>query len=212
MIVLALAVALVSGAGNTQAAPVCSNTPAAGQRIDCTESSTSSNDIDIDAEGIDIDTTTDNEPGINIKHEGTANIDINVGPDISGQQVTRSTIDTTGAFAHGIRAEHYGTGDLDIDIQSTDITTSESRSDYSYNVEVLHHGTGKIRVEVHDSTVMIGALGVYARHNGTATDDVVMIVSGSTIETQNRSDYGVYVKHDGENSDPNTPTHIDLDV
>ena len=39
-----------------------------------------------------------------------------------------------------------------------------------------------------------------------------MFVSGSTIETLNRSDYGVFVEHGGENADPNTPTHIDIDV
>ena len=194
---------------SAQTTAVCSNTPGSGERIECTESSTSSNDIDIDAEGVDIDTATDEETGIYAHHEGNANIDMDVGPGISGLQVTRSAIDTTGLSALGIRAEHDGTGDIDIDIESADITTTGS---FSYTVEARHDGIGKIRVGVHDSTIMSNGRGVYAWHTGTATGDIVMIVSGSTIETQNRNDYGVFVQHGGENSDPNTPTHINLDV
>ena len=53
-----LLLALVLGAVTVQAqTAVCSNSPGTGERIECTEDATSTSDIDIDAEGIDIDTS-----------------------------------------------------------------------------------------------------------------------------------------------------------
>ena len=57
----------------------------------------STSDIDIDAAGVDIDTTGSMEYGVHGKHEGAGLIDIDVlmGVD-ANNQVINSAIDTTG--------------------------------------------------------------------------------------------------------------------
>ena len=47
-----------------QTTAVCSNTPAPDERIECIEDATSTGDVDIDAEGVDIDTSISIRDGI----------------------------------------------------------------------------------------------------------------------------------------------------
>ena len=137
---LLLTAALSLGLGDTraQATAVCSNTPGSGERIECIEDNTSTDDINIDAQGIDIDTTALREHGIHAFHEGEGDIDIDVGPSIASQTVTRSTIDTTGSGAFGVLARHDGTGDITVEVDTSTIKTLEEKG---YGIHNWHEGT-----------------------------------------------------------------------
>ena len=76
---------------------MCSDTPGAGERIECTEDATSINDIDLTPNGIDIDTTADEEPGIYGHHEGSGRIFIYIqtGLDENDDRI-RNDFDTAG--------------------------------------------------------------------------------------------------------------------
>ena len=131
------------GADQVQAEAVCPDPPGtpidANDRIECTEDNTSTNDIEIDAVDVNIDTSPDREPGVHAKHEGAGDIDIEVQSD------TTSTIDTAGTDAHGIHGEHTGTGDVIINVQKTEITTT---GDSSHGVYATHTGDGNIDIDV----------------------------------------------------------------
>ena len=192
LLVLVLGVIPASAQTTT---PVCPDPPddplASGQRIACTEDATSTTDIDIDAEGVDIDTTADNEPGIGAMHAGDADIDVTVGVKISQEnEVTTSDIDTTGGSAHGIRGEHAGTGDIDIDVRITDITTTGVDS---HGVFGRHAGTGDIEIDILASTIDVRAggneKGIYARHDGDG--DIDILVNHMTTNA------GIFAEHFG---------------
>ena len=137
---LLLTAALSLGLGDTRAqtTAVCSSTPGSGERIECIEDGTSSDDIDIDAEGIDIDTMAAGEHGVHAFHKGSGDIDVDIGPSIAGQTVTRSTVDTTGSGAFGILARHDGTGDITVEVDTSTIETLEERG---YGIHNWHEGT-----------------------------------------------------------------------
>ena len=175
--------ALVLCAGDARAQAVCGDTPGTGNWIACEESAGSADDIDIDADGVAIGTTEDDAHGVSAKHEGTANIDINVGPDISDQH---STITTAGARADGIEARHTGTGNINI---STELTTIETNGERAYGVVSRHHGIGDIDITLTGGTIHAtgaGAHGVFSRHFGTG-DTVVTLQDGTTITTGNNN-------------------------
>ena len=130
----------VSAAQQGQTMPVCSDTPAMSERIECTEDGTSTDDIDIDAADVDIDTSGDSAPGVHAKHEGSGNVNVEVGAD---------TIDTAGNHAHGIHGEHTGAGMLTINVQKTRITTT---GDSSHGVYAEHTGDGNIDIDVVDGS------------------------------------------------------------
>ena len=75
IVVLILA---TSGADKVQAAPVCSNTPVAGDRVYCEEDTDSTSPIVIDLDGVTIDTTVDREYGAAGVHNGNGDITIDV--------------------------------------------------------------------------------------------------------------------------------------
>ena len=167
---LALCVALFLGVTMTtaQTTAVCSDTPTSSQRIECTEDSTSGNAIDIDAQGVDIDTTELDEPAIKATHAGNADIDIGVTHKIVNQAaIIHSNLDTTGNRGHGIQAKHTGDGTIDI-------TTAE-------------------QVEI--TTMGANAAGIAAEHTG-ATGDVFINATGTIIRTEGTSADGINVKTD----------------
>ena len=178
--VLALLVALVLGVttASAQTTAVCSNTPAMGQRIECTEDATSTSDIDINASGVDIDTSGSLEPGIYGFHQGTGNIDIDVSADVSGEQPVRSTIDTNSTGVYGY---HQGTGNVDITVQSTDITTTGTHS-YGIHADTDMDNVGDITITATDNTITTSGThsrGIFAQNEGpgnitiTATDNTI---------------------------------------
>ena len=153
-----------------------------GQRIACTEDATSTTDIDIDAEGVDIDTTADNEHGIGAMHQGDEDIDVTVGVKISQEhEVTTSDIDTTGASAHGIFGKHTGTGDVDINVTLGEITTTGSGS---HGISVEHTGTGDVDIDTTRPIIRAegqAARGIDADHTGTGD---IMIKSENGVDLQ----------------------------
>ena len=156
----------------------CRNTPATDERIECTEDATSTSDIDIDASGVDIDTSGSLEPGIYGFHQGTGNIDIDVSADVSGEQPVRSTIDTNSTGVYGY---HQGTGNVDITVQSTDITTTGTIS-YGIHAHTDMDNVGDITITATDNTITTSGThsrGIYAQNEGpgnitiTATDNTI---------------------------------------
>ena len=154
---LAAMLALWTADAQAQTPPTCSNTPATGERIQCEEEAASTADIDIDAAGIDIDTTEPMEHGVHGKHEGEGLVDINVlvGLD-ANNQVILSAIDTMDEFAHGIYGQHTGTGNIDIYANFPDITTA---SQGARGVSAFHEGDGNI--DIYNTNGSIETTGTY---------------------------------------------------
>ncbi len=237
-LLLTAVLSLVLGSAWAQTTAVCSNTPGSGERIECIEDATSTSDIDLDLEGIDIDTTVDDEHGIFAQHQGDGDIDIDVDPSINGGVVTRSDIDVDGNGTRGIYALHEGNGNIDIDVESTDITTSGSQNSYGIwadfddsvagtagdifirvedvtittedrtdGIQARHDAEGQVRIEVESATITTmttvtsGGRGINAWTEGTATGDMVITVSDSTIETDGRAAHGVFGDHGAENKE-----------
>ncbi|MCY3803962.1 MAG: hypothetical protein OXG06_06125, partial [Gammaproteobacteria bacterium] len=130
---LVFALLLTLGAGAAQAAPVTAECPTttthtAGNRVECTEDNTSTDDISLDLDGVAISTEDANEDGIKATHAGgtsTTSADITI--DVTGTS-TNKTISTTGAESEGIHGRHTGTGDITINIEgkTTGMTTTPS--------------------------------------------------------------------------------------
>ncbi|MYA87294.1 MAG: hypothetical protein F4X97_02360 [Boseongicola sp. SB0662_bin_57] len=197
-----LACGLVAHAGDATAqTAVCSDAPAAGERVECTEDSTSTDDIDILLEGVDIDVaaTAINTHAVSARHDGSGDIDIDVtgGVDESGQAV-RSAIDTSGVpQAYAVHGWHNGAGAVDIAVSGTTIRTT-GRTGQA--VHGLHHGTGRILLDVSDTDIRTTAKdgsGIYARHYSTDTEEgananVSIEASSSKIVTEGQSAYGIW--------------------
>ena len=185
--VLALPLALYTlvwgGDHGVAQTPMCPP-PTSSQRIECTKDATTNNiDIDIDAEGVDIDTTAADKPGIKATHGGTGNIFIDVLAGVSDGEIVRNTIDTTGSYSHGVYGQHQGTGNIDILASHTDLTMTNPGA---HGVYGQHQGTGNIDVNVNNARITnmwetasdtvytttptefspIIPIGVYARHQG----------------------------------------------
>ena len=190
---MVLAAVLTLGAGNAlaQQTAVCSDTPGEGERIECTEPSTSSTDISLFPRGVDIDTTDFQGYGVGGLHEGTGDITIHVGLRIvqeDGETTSIfSDITTTGEHGSGVYGRHTGTGDITIDVKYTDIST-----------------TGELGYGVH------GFLG----HTGLETDDPPLATGNIdidvgpfvTIELEGPSVHGVFARHSGGEG------RVDVDV
>ena len=193
--------------GNAQAAPVCSNTPSAGQNVVCLTTDTSSTaDIDIDLDGVAISTTNASDRGVRAEHAGgTTATPADIMIDVTGT-ATKNTISTEGSQAEGILGKHTGTGDVDIDVTGVGISTGGWQARGVYGE---HTGTGDIAIDIRGrttgttgrtiSTNGIEADGVYGKHTGTG--DVDIDVRNIAIEiaggTGNKA-LGVYVEHSGD--------------
>ena len=116
---------------------VCSNTPTADEKVECKEDATSSTDIDILLQGVDIDVTGRFLFGVHAEHLGNGNIDIDITHSLDeSEQVILSTIDTTGP--------NVGSGGIDI-LTNTTIATTDN---VGFGVHALHEGTGGIHLDV----------------------------------------------------------------
>ena len=141
---------LLLGSPDLRAAAECSNTPAAGNWIECEEPSTSTSNLNINASSIDIDTSADNVPGVKAAHEGTGNINVN----ISGTTGTPSTIDTTGAGSDGVEVRHLNTSSTNTataTLENTRITT-QGRS--AHGVTADHRGNGEAKADLNAGVVI----------------------------------------------------------
>ena len=187
--VLLAALLGATGAAHVQAAAVC-DTPSAEDTIACSEDATSTADITIDAENVDIDATEVN--GIQARHDGTGRITIGV---------SESTVDTTGRNSAGIRGAHEGSnGDLKITSTNTAITTT---GQFGVGIEARQHAIGNTRIEMSGGSITTtgsDAEGIFAYTNQTAgeTHINVTVKNGATIVTdhptpsQNSNNYGVH--------------------
>ncbi len=201
---------LVLGSGvltaSAQTTAVCSNTPTSTQRIECTQASDSTTAIDIDALGVDIDTSADNEPAVKAQHAGDADIEINVAPKLT--PLTLTDIDTTGAGSHGIQARHTGDGRVRVNAQSGNITTTGAGS---HGIDVRHTGSidRSVAVWINANAVDIrtegqGSHGVHARAGADVVGQMLVDVD-KTVTTTGADSHGVFLRHDGTGL-------IDLDV
>ena len=170
-IALFLAAALGLGVGEAQAqTAVCSNTLAAEDRVECTESTTSTNDIDINLQdGLDINTSGESDHGIHGFHEGTGEITIRI------QGVTdNNTITTSGKLSNGVFGRHRGKGGVDITVTDVDITTTGEGTSVRNAMGV----SGEITIR-----------GDHTPYDGNY--NVKINVSGSKISTLGRAGHGI---------------------
>ena len=173
--VLGLAILYLAG-GNVFAAPVCSNTPGAGDHIDCREDSTSTSDINIEAVGIDIDLTGSVTSGVNAHHSGSGNVSINIsGQTNADMTTTPSTIDTMGPQVFGVGGRIFGDGALTITLQDTEITTQHFLSSGVFGENRGHGGlTADLRTGVIIDTS--GADGISLRMQNADLEEVDHII------------------------------------
>ncbi len=181
------------------AAPVCSNTPGAGERIECTQGSTSTTAISLDVDGVAISTEDPDEDGIQATHAGTADITI----DVTGTS-TKNTISTAGASSPGIYGKHTGAGNVDIDVEDITITTT---GDTSGGIHAEHSGTGDVDIDataVGISTTgawFLSPSGVSVEHKGTGNITIGiqgkaagMHTTPSTITTTKDNISGIWIQ------------------
>ena len=197
-----------------QTTAVCSNTPTPSQRVECTEDSTSTDGININAVGVDIDTTAASEPGIQATHAGTGDVfiytelgkiattgngshGINVGhTGETGDVVINgiTTIETSGHSAHGINVDTDATGRLDFEIGGRNITATGATS---HGVYLRHDGTGAMDLDVvRDTRIRTTGYGVGAQHFG-AGSVTVKFEEGVDIETSGASGDGILSERQG---------------
>ena len=136
----------------------------------------STNDIDIDVDGVAISTTNQGEHGIVATHAGgTATTPVHITIDVTGTS-TKNTISTAGNSADGIGAEHTGTGNVDIDVTGVGISTTDASARGVYG---SHTGTGNVDITIEGTTTgrtisTAGTLahGVYGEHSGAGNVDI----------------------------------------
>ncbi|MCY3803848.1 MAG: hypothetical protein OXG06_05540, partial [Gammaproteobacteria bacterium] len=182
----------------------CDNSATTGNPpIHCEEGSTSTDDISIDVDGIDIDTTADGDAGRGIAaiHEGSGDITI----DIGGTTSAPSTIDTTGTgsdsveTAHAITAIHRGAGsNITITVENTKITTTGARS---RGISSTYYGTGNsgMKIELGSGTgITTGGNFSAGVHGYLLTDQGdldVDLLDGTSITTKGATAYALELTH-----------------
>ena len=212
-LVLGLALRLGAGEAAAQAA-VCSNTPAANQRIDCREGSSSMDDIRIDARNVAISVTGTRIRGVYGKHDGSGDIDV----DLTGGSVTTSgthsygvgvgqfgasgaidiglkdvVVKTSGTNAWGVVGDRMtGTGAINIDVRGGSI---EVAGPSSIAIHALQRSSGNVDIDVTDTVIkaVSTSLGIYALRSGAA-GNIDINVRGGSIETNTFTTHGIYAR------------------
>ena len=176
---------------------VCSATPGTGERIECTQPDTSSDEIRLTPKGLDIDTTEDDAHGVHGHHEGSGRIYIDIQTGLAeGGGLIRNDIDTTGDDARGVYGRHVGSGGIDIGGQNLHITTAGNESEGVIGFLGYHTGfpvpidsppeaAGNIRIVLSNSTIETAGFvshGIVAEHHGGA-GRIDITVKDSTITT-----------------------------
>ena len=156
----------------------------------------STNAIDIDAEGVDIDTTVASESGIKASHAGHAGIDVRVLYKEGNQgQIIQSDIDTTGAGSHGIQASHAGTGNVNVYTTLGEVTTTGPGA---HGITAEHTGaTGSVAITEHTTirTEGKGSHGIFGETS--AAGRLSLSATGRSITTTGATSHGVWLKHNG---------------
>ena len=225
LIPLVVLILATLGADKVQAEAVCSNTPASGDRVYCEELQASTDNINIDLDGVTIDTVVANERSVQGVHHGTGKITINVQNSSSTTEanlansiygwvpgtgdididVQNFTSTTKGVESNGILGWHtnMGMSDIDIDVQGSTFTTEGRESNGILGR--LTHG-GNIDINVWGGTSVTtkgeGSSAVVVWHDwheesSTEQDNIDLDVQGSTITTEGASSHGLYGLHQG---------------
>ena len=199
----AAAIAFSAMTASAQQNAVCSNNPGPEERIECAEDAASTDDIDIDADGVEIDTTENLAHGIVGTHRGTGRLAI---------RVRNATITTTGTGdgndlaegARGIYGRHSSTatGDIVLDVANTKVVTEGS---YSAGITGDHTGfaAADVDIDVRNSTIETKgdfADGI-AGNRGSGTGNVDIDVVDTSIATAGTDSNGISASID--NADGN---------
>ena len=195
---IAAALLLLATDASAQTA-VCSNMPAAGERIECIEPDGSTEDVVIDAANIEID-TTERVRGIYGRHEGAGNVRIAV----RSSQVTTNEYSLGEDGAHAIQAEAANGAVVikldDVDARTTSATTVDPTNPDS-NTEAIavsavrKAGVGDIRVTVSGSSLLstqgTGSYGLFAEGGG-GSGDIDIYAFDTEIITQGHRALGIF--------------------
>ncbi len=184
------AVLLGSGGAAWAQSAVCSNTPDSNQRISCTEGTSSTSDVDLDLDDVDISTTARNVSGIGVRvnHRGTGEIDVTF---------RDGSITTSGDSAMGIEIWHRGTGGVDLDVGSSLITT-KGEGDGTHGI-YGRSKNGIVNIKVRDSDVLTSGQQSHGIHTIKIreTGNMYIGVTGGSVATSGNGAYAVYADHSG---------------
>ena len=192
--------ALTLGSEQVQAAPVCSNTPTAGDRVYCEELQASTNNINIDLDGVIIDTTGDREQGAAGIHRGTGKITIDI---------EDSSFTTQGELAEGVYGWHAGTGDVDIDLRNITSHTHGLEANGVYAWKTV--GNGNINIDVTGSMITTEggrSYGIRGQQDQSGYVDI-NVSDGTTVLTKGTGSHGIIGWH---RADITQQDNIDINV
>ena len=158
--VLAFAGTLGPGSRDAQAqqAAVCTNTPEAGERIECKEDAASTADIDLDTAGATVETTDRGTPGIHAEHKGTGDIHMSLNTRSDPQAGFIATASTTkGSESQGVYANHEGTGDIDIFAPFTVVNTGGDGGTLglTHRIHARHFGVGDVYISAPEADISV---------------------------------------------------------
>ena len=142
-----LCIVLISGNALAQVEN-CVGDHTQGQPVSCEYDETSVRDINLDIRTSTIETTGDDNSGIEAKHEGNADIRTNV---------ENTDIATQGIRSLGIINLHQGDGNIRIDFMQGAIETNFDgtglRHEASHGILGWHEGIGKVDLVITDATI-----------------------------------------------------------
>ena len=231
-----LAAALLTAASDAFAqTPVCNDMPATGQRIECMEDASSTDDIVIDAADVSISTTGQETHGIHASHQGQGDIHFTVrGGSIStadtdsrgvfgvvdadalgsiSVEIENAAVETMGTNARAVGAANRGTGSVDVRIRDSKI---ESTAEDSWGVQASVAGAGDVQLSVSTGTEVStsgdDADGLVAFATGTADVPslIDVVVRDSTVTTSGNSAFGLFVQHGRNRGEGAGPIMVDL--
>ena len=185
------------GAAEARAAPVCSNTPGANDRVVCEESGAT--DIDIDLTNPAIATAVATEHGVHARHTntGTGGIDINV---------AGGSISATGSGSHGLRFEQLGTGGASVVLRRGVEVTGAAYGVYG---EVANTANGAtISIDAMGGSVSAtSGLGIFVLSRGTGGVDVDL--ADVAVSAMGFDSFGVHARHTGAGG---AGAGVDIDI
>ena len=225
---VALLAPSASGVSAQQTA-VCSDTPGEGERIECTQDSTSTTDIGIYPRGIDIDATDPEGAGVAGLHAGTGDITIDVRFEVVEEDgeftVVFSDITTTGDKASGVYGRHTGAGDITIVTELTGIVVTGQTANgieafighTDIEMDTLPLASGNIDIDVKAGSAISvegrNGHGVFARHGGGEGRVEIDVVYSEEIATKGGfGANGIYVWRHGTATGPVNVTVTGVDI
>ena len=198
---------VVGGAGDAWAAAVCSNTPGEDDRVECSEDSTSTDDVDINLNDVEITVQESFIHGIHATHAGNGDIGIKLR---DGQITTGITGNNPYRTTDGVRAWHTGDGHIDIELEGSEIIAQghESHGIHAIQGALDGDGEGRISIKLRRSRIATGdpyvvtshtTHGIHALHNNDNGDGRIYIeLENSQITTDFTASHGIYALHDGD--------------